>query len=211
MKLLTEQVESELQILNEDSGSGSKLFISGVFMEANRKNHNRRIYPKNILEDAVTGYINTKVSKGRAIGELGHPEGPKINLDRVSHRIVHLEWRDDDVMGKALILDTAMGKIAKGLIEGGTQLGVSSRGLGNVNKRSSILEEYWLSTVDIVHDPSAPSAFVDGIMEGVEWIWDNGLLKPQKVEAWQEEISKAPLKRLAEAQERVFADFLKNC
>jgi hypothetical protein len=174
-------------------------------------NRNRRIYPKTVLEKAVRKYVSEYVNKGRAVGELNHPEGPTINLDKVSHRITELQWNGNDVVGKALILDTPMGKIVKGLLEGGCQLGVSSRGMGTVaskNGQSFVNDDFVLSTVDIVQDPSAPSAFVNGIMEGVEWIWDNGLLKAQQLEKYETEIKKASSASLAEAQTKIWTDFL---
>jgi len=180
-------------------------------MQAEQMNRNRRIYPKTVLEKAVRTYVTEYVNKGRAVGELNHPEGPAINLDKVSHRITELQWSGNDVVGKALILDTPMGKIVKGLLEGGCQLGVSSRGMGTVankNGQTLVNDDFVLSTVDIVQDPSAPSAFVNGIMEGVEWIWDNGLLKAQQLEKYETEIRKTSSANLAEAQIKIWNDFL---
>ena len=180
-------------------------------MQAEKQNRNKRIYPKAVLEAACGKYVKEQVKTGRAVGELNHPEGPSINLDKVSHRITKLNWDGNNVVGKALILDTPMGKIVKGLVEGGCKLGVSSRGMGTVEQREGktyVKDDFVLSTVDIVQDPSAPSAFVEGIMEGVEWIWENGLLKPQQIEEYETEINKVPLGRVSEAQERIFNDFL---
>ena len=214
MKLITEHIEDlSYSIVESAQGGEKKYIIDGIFMQAEQVNRNRRVYPKKVLEKAVGKYITEYVNKGRAVGELNHPDGPTINLDKVSHRITELSWNGDDVVGKALILNTPMGNIVKGLLEGGCQLGVSSRGMGTVaskNGRSEVNDDFTLSTVDIVQDPSAPSAFVNGIMEGVEWIWDNGLLKPQQIEKYETEIKKASSANLAEAQIRVWDDFLSN-
>ena len=211
MKLITEHSE-DLRYFSEAAENGEKKFIiDGIFMQAEQVNRNRRIYPKKVLESAVNKYVADYVNKGRAVGELNHPDGPTINLDKVSHRITELQWNGNDVVGKALILDTPMGKIVKGLLEGGCQLGVSSRGMGTVASRNGqtfVNDDFVLSTVDIVQDPSAPSAFVNGIMEGVEWIWDNGLLKAQQLENYETEIKKASSVQLAETQMRVWSDFL---
>tara|TARA_B110000495_G_C22881702_1_gene514205 strand:+ start:42 stop:686 length:645 start_codon:yes stop_codon:yes gene_type:complete len=211
MKLITEHLD-KLEYFTEAKDNGEKnVFIKGVFMQAEQENRNNRIYPKAILEAACGKYVKEQVKTGRAVGELNHPEGPAINLDKVSHRITELNWDGNDVVGKALILDTPMGKIVKGLVEGGCKLGVSSRGMGTVEQKEGktyVKGDYVLSTVDIVQDPSAPSAFVEGIMEGVEWIWENGLLKPQQIEEYETEINKVPLGRVSEAQERIFNDFL---
>lgn len=211
MKLITEHSE-DLRYFSESAENGEKKFIiDGIFMQAEQVNRNRRIYPKKVLEKAVNKYTTDYVNKGRAVGELNHPDGPTINLDKVSHRITELQWNGNDVVGKALILDTPMGKIVKGLLEGGCQLGVSSRGMGTVaskNGQTFVNDDFVLSTVDIVQDPSAPSAFVNGIMEGVEWIWDNGLLKAQQLENYETEIKKASSVQLAETQVRVWSDFL---
>ena len=211
MKLITEHLD-QLEYITEAKDNGEKnVFIRGVFMQAEQENRNNRIYPKAILESACGKYVKEQVKTGRAVGELNHPEGPAINLDKVSHRITELSWAGNNVVGKALILDTPMGKIVKGLVEGGCKLGVSSRGMGTVEQKdgkSYVKGDYVLSTVDIVQDPSAPSAFVEGIMEGVEWIWENGLLKPQQIEEYETEINKVPLGRVSEAQERIFNDFL---
>ena len=211
MKLITEHSE-DLKYISEAAENGEKKFIiDGIFMQAEQVNRNRRIYPKTVLESAVNKYVADYVNKGRAVGELNHPDGPTINLDKVSHRITELQWNGNNVVGKALILDTPMGKIVKGLLEGGCQLGVSSRGMGTVaskNGQTVVNDDFVLSTVDIVQDPSAPSAFVNGIMEGVEWIWDNGLLKAQQIENYETEIKKASSAQLAETQMRVWSDFL---
>ena len=197
MKLITDFNDSNLKytVLKESNRSGEKqVYIEGVFMQAEQQNLNGRIYSKEILVNAVSRYVKEQVSTGRAVGELNHPEGPTINLDKVSHRITSLTWRGNDVVGKALILNTPMGKIVKGLVEGGVKLGVSSRGMGTVEQRGGstyVSDDFILSTVDIVQDPSAPSAFVNGIMENKSWIWENGLFKVQQLENYETEIRKA--------------------
>jgi hypothetical protein len=212
MKLISEHIEQDLGYTITEGKSGEKnVFIEGVFMQANKKNRNNRIYEKTILQDAVSKYVQEQVKTGRAVGELNHPDGPTINLDKVSHRITELNWEGNDVVGKALILDTPMGKIVKGLVEGGVKLGVSSRGMGTVEMKdgvSRVNNDFVLSTVDIVQDPSAPGAFVNGIMEGVDWVWDNGQLTARQIEEYETEIKKASSAQLAEAQKKVFEDFL---
>ena len=211
MKLITEHLEKIEYITEAKKDGGKDVYIEGVFMQAEKQNRNNRIYPKEVLAEATKKYVSEQVKTGRAVGELNHPEGPQINLDKVSHRITELKWNGDDVVGKALILDTPMGKIVKGLVEGGCKLGVSSRGMGTVEQKEGktyVKNDFVLATVDIVQDPSAPSAFVEGIMEGVEWIWENGILKPQQIEEYETEIKKVPVGRISEAQERIFSDFL---
>ena len=211
MKLITEHLES-VDYITEANDKGEKnVFIEGVFMQAEKQNRNNRIYPKDVLSEATAKYVKEQVKTGRAVGELNHPEGPQINLDKVSHRITSLKFEGNDVVGRALILDTPMGKIVKGLVEGGCKLGVSSRGMGTVESKEGktyVKDDFVLATVDIVQDPSAPSAFVEGIMEGVEWIWENGILKPQQIEEYETEIKRVPMGRISEAQERIFSDFL---
>jgi len=212
MKLITETQDVQLEYITEANEKGGKdVFIEGVFMQAEKENRNKRIYPKSVLESATDKYVKEQVKTGRAVGELNHPEGPAINLDKVSHRITELKWDGNNVVGKALILDTPMGKIVKGLVEGGCKLGVSSRGMGTVESRENktfVKDDYILATVDIVQDPSAPEAFVNGIMEGVDWILENGILKPQQIEEYEIEIKKVDSTQIAEAQERIFRDFL---
>lgn len=211
MKLITEQLEEGLQYITEEKDGTKSVFIEGVFMQAEKKNRNGRVYPRSTMEKAVNRYVNEQVNRGRAVGELNHPDGPTINLDKVSHRITELNWDGNNVMGKALILDTPMGQIVKGLVDGGCQLGVSSRGMGTLVQRNGanvVGEDFTLSTVDIVQDPSAPEAFVNGIMEGVEWVWENGILKAQEIEEYETEIKRASSSQLAEAQMKVFKDFL---
>jgi hypothetical protein len=173
MKLITENIEEVRYVIQEDKATGKKKsIIEGVFMQAEQKNRNNRIYSKPILENAVKRYSTEQVAKNRAVGELNHPDTPTINLDKVSHRITELRWEGNDVMGKAIILDTPMGRIARGLMEGGVQLGVSSRGMGSIEQRggiSYVKPDFMLATVDIVQDPSCVDAMVDGILEGVEW------------------------------------------
>ena len=212
MKLITETLESDISVVTESKQNGKKdFFIEGIFMMADSKNRNGRIYESRVLQPAVEKYNEEQVKTGRAVGELNHPEGPTINLDKVSHLITKLEWNGSNVIGKAKILDTPMGQIVKGLLEGGVKLGVSSRGMGSLEQREGINyvgRDFQLATVDIVQDPSAPSAFVNGIMEGVEWIWENGIFKPQEIEKIETEIKRTPKAQLAEAQVRVFQHFL---
>lgn len=211
MKLISEYLESNLEYVTEEKNGKENVVIEGIFMQAESKNRNGRIYPREVMESAVNKYVTEQVQTGRAVGELNHPDGPTINLDKVSHRITELNWDGNNVMGKALILDTPMGQIVKGLVEGGCQLGVSSRGMGSLvqkNGANVVGNDFILSTVDIVQDPSAPEAFVNGIMEGVEWIWDNGILKAQDIEKYETEIKRAPSSQLAESQLKVWSDFL---
>ena len=211
MKLITEHLESELNYIVEAKDGKKNTIIEGIFMQAESKNRNGRVYPRDVMEKAVNKYVTEQVSKGRAVGELNHPDGPTINLDKVSHRITELNWDGNNVMGKALVLDTPMGQIVKGLVEGGVQLGVSSRGMGTLVQRQGVNvvgNDFILATVDIVQDPSAPEAFVNGIMEGVEWIWDNGILKAQDLEKYETEIKRASSSQLAESQLKVWQDFL---
>lgn len=176
MKLITEHTENVKCLLETSRDGGEKKYIiEGIFMQAEQCNRNGRVYPKEVLKNAVDTYVSNYVSKGRAVGELNHPESPSINLDKVSHRITELKWNGNDVLGKALVLNTPMGVIVKGLLEGGCQLGVSSRGMGTVNEKNgqtTVNSDFVLSTVDIVQDPSAPSAFVNGIMESIDWVYD---------------------------------------
>ena len=212
MKLIAEYNEQNIECIVEAKEDGTKNhFIEGVFMQSEAKNRNGRIYPKAIMEGAVDKYVTEQVSQNRAVGELNHPEGPTVNLDKVSHKITELSWKGNDVVGKAQVLDTPMGNIVKGLLEGGVQLGVSTRGMGSLEEKSGIMyvkDDFVLNTVDIVQDPSAPTAFVNGIMEGVEWVWNNGIIEPQVIEQMETEIKKAPRADLYEAQTREFKNFL---
>jgi len=212
MKLISEYVETDIQCIVEAKDDGSKRHvIEGVFAQAEQKNRNGRIYPKPVMEAAVSKYVEDQVSKKRAVGELNHPEGPTVNLDKVSHLITDLKLEGNDVVGKAQILDTPMGQIVKGLLEGGVQLGVSTRGMGSLERKNGAMyvkEDFILSTVDIVQDPSAPEAFVNGIMEGVDWVWNNGILQPQVIEEIETEIKQAPKAHRPEVQIREFKNFL---
>ena len=211
MKLITEFNQEDLSYITEGKGKAKNTFIQGVFMQSESKNRNGRMYPKTVMESAVNKYIKEQVSKGRAVGELNHPDGPTINLDKVSHRITSLKFEGNNVVGRALVLNTPMGKVVKGLIEGGVQLGVSSRGMGSLETKkdmSVVKDDYHLATIDIVQDPSAPEAFVNGILEGVEWVWDNGILKAQQIEKYETEIKQASTAQLKEKQSELFADFL---
>ena len=212
MKLITEHIDNELEIICEAKKNGEKdYFIEGVFMQAEQKNRNGRIYERDTLEKAVEKYVTEQVKTGRAVGELNHPEGPTVNLDKVSHKINSLKFRGNDVVGKASILKTPMGKIVEGLLEGGVKLGVSSRGMGSLVQKNGVQyvgKDFMLATVDIVQDPSAPSAFVNGVMEGVEWVWDNGLLQSRDIEEIETEIKGTKSRHLPEAEIRAFKNFL---
>jgi len=203
MKLITEMYD-DFQILTEGK-NGKDMKIQGVFMQAETKNRNGRIYPFGVLEKEVKRYNKELVEKKRAFGELGHPEGPTVNLDRVSHLIEELVPDGKNIVGKAKILDTPNGKIVKELLNAGAKLGVSSRGMGTLEKKGNtnyVKDDFYLATAgDIVADPSAPEAFVEGIMEGKEWIWDNGIIKEAEV---------ARIHRLASAnkQAEAFESFL---
>ena len=179
MKMIAEYHDSDLTVITEKVGGKKSMVIEGVFMQADAKNRNGRIYEKSILEAAVNKYVTEQVSTGRAVGELNHPEGPTINLDKVSHKITELRFEGSNVIGKASILNTPMGNIVTGLLEGGVKLGVSSRGMGSLVQKNGTMyvkDDFMLSTIDIVQDPSAPEAFVNGVMEGVDWVWNNGIL-----------------------------------
>jgi len=212
MKLITEYTETDVQCIVEANEDGKKDYIiEGVFAQAETKNRNGRIYPKPIMEKAVNKYVKEQVNAKRAVGELNHPDGPTVNLDKVSHLITDLKMEGSSVMGKARILDTPMGQIVKGLLEGGVQLGVSTRGMGSLEQRDGIAyvkDDFILNTVDIVQDPSAPNAFVNGIMEGVEWVWNNGIIEAQEIEKIETEIKRAPRSDLYEVQTREFKNFL---
>ena len=213
MKLISEFAENDLNFLVEaDKKTGKKNYkIQGIFAQAEKKNRNGRIYPMPVMEKALGKYNTDQVSKGRAVGELNHPEGPTVNLDKVSHKINKLEFQGDDIVGEATILDTPMGQIVKGLLDGNVQFGVSTRGMGSLSQRNDTMvvnSDYILNAVDIVQDPSAPGAFVNGIMEGVEWVWNNGIIEPQAIEIMETEIKKAPRADLYETQVREFKNFL---
>ena len=213
MKLITEFNENnDVECIIEAKENGDKSYvIEGIFAQADKKNRNGRIYPKPIMESAVGKYVTEQVSKKRAVGELNHPEGPTVNLDKVSHLITNLKMEGNNVVGKAQILDTPMGKIVQGLLSGGVRLGVSTRGMGSLETRNGanyVKEDFILSTVDIVQDPSAPDAFVNGIMEGVDWVWNNGILEPQVIEDMETEIKESPVALRPEVQIREFKNFL---
>jgi len=211
MRLITEMIE-DVQYLVEKKNDVKEYYIQGIFMQAEQKNRNGRVYPKQYITPAVEKYIIEYVNKNRALGELNHPSGPTVNLDKVSHIIKDLVCEGNNFTGRAKILDTPMGKIVKSLIEEGAKLGVSSRGMGSLKKGANGINEvqndFILSAVDIVADPSAPDAFVDGILEGREWIWDNGLLKEQEIAKYEKEIKKASSRQLEEKSLHAFKNFL---
>ena len=213
MKLITEQIE-DVKILTEEKDGKKLLYIEGVFLQSELKNRNGRMYPFDVLNREVERYTEEYVKPKRALGELGHPDGPTINLDRVSHRIVDLHAEGHNFIGKAQILDTPMGNIAKSLLGEGVQLGVSSRGMGSIDKRediSVVRDDFFLTTAaDIVADPSAPDAFVNGIMEGKEWIWDNGILKEAKLDKYRRYMDEATRHNMEERTLKVFEDFLRK-
>ena len=214
MKLITEQIES-VEIIAEEKNGRKSLYIEGVFLQGDIQNRNGRKYPMDTLRKEVDRYSKTFIESSRALGELGHPDGPTVNLDRVSHRILSLKEDGTNFIGKAKILNTPMGKIAQSLIEEGVKLGVSSRGIGSLIKQEGcniVGDDFMLATAaDIVADPSAPDAFVEGIMEGKEWVWDGGKLREQRIEAYKTSIQDAVTqRRLDEAKLSAFNDFLKN-
>jgi hypothetical protein len=211
MKLITETIEN-VEVITEGKGDDKKLYIEGVFLQSEIKNRNGRMYPFSVLEKEVQRYNEEYVKTSRALGELGHPDGPTVNLDRVSHRITSLRAEGNNFIGKAQILSTPNGNIAKALLEEGVKLGVSSRGMGSIDKREDcgvVMDDFMLATAaDIVADPSAPDAFVNGIMEGKEWAWDNGILKETKVAKYQRYMDSATRRNLEERSLKVFNDFL---
>ena len=211
MKLITEQIEN-VNVITEGKGDSKKLYIEGVFLQSELKNRNGRMYPFSVLEKEVNRYNEEYVKTNRALGELGHPDGPTVNLDRVSHRITSLKAEGTNFLGRAQILNTPNGNIAKALLEEGVKLGVSSRGMGSIDKREDVgvvMDDFMLATAaDIVADPSAPDAFVNGIMEGKEWAWDNGILKETKVAKYQRYMDDATRTNLEERTLKVFNDFL---
>jgi len=215
MKLITEEI-SNVQIITEGKGANKKLYIEGVFLQGDIKNRNGRMYPMETLSREVKRYNETFVQKGRALGELGHPDGPTVNLDRVSHKITSLVQEGSNFKGKAQILNTPMGKIASSLLDEGVMLGVSSRGVGSLRTTNEghkvVGEDFMLATAaDIVADPSAPDAFVQGIMEGKEWVWEGGILREQLAERTQKRINTlVDQRRLEEHKLNLFNDFLSN-
>ena len=215
MKLITEEIES-VEFLVESKGGKKQLYIEGVFLQGNIKNRNGRMYPMETLRREVGRYNENHVAKGRALGELGHPEGPTVNLDRVSHKIVSLRESGSNFVGKAKILNTPMGKIASSLVEEGVKLGVSSRGMGSLKMTKEginvVGDDFMLATAaDIVADPSAPDAFVEGIMEGKDWVWDGGILREKYAEKTYATINTlVDQKKLDEQKLDLFNQFLQN-
>jgi hypothetical protein len=218
MKLISELNES-VKVITEEGVEGKKnLYIHGPFIQTEVKNRNGRMYRRESVAREVERYNTDYVNKGRALGELGHPDGPSLNLDRISHKIVSLIPEGNDFIGKAQILPTPMGEIARNLIESGVQLGVSTRGMGSIKEVNGVhvvQDDFYLATAaDIVADPSAPNAFVNGIMEGVDWVWDNGMLKARELERAKAHIEEAARKvtktELEEAKLRVFKHFISN-
>jgi hypothetical protein len=215
MKLITEEV-TNVKIITEGKGVSKKLYIEGVFLQGEIKNRNGRMYPITTLAREVGRYNENFVAKGRALGELGHPDGPTVNLDRVSHKITSLVQEGNNFVGKAQILNTPMGKIASSLLDEGVMLGVSSRGVGSLQTTSEghkvVGEDFMLATAaDIVADPSAPDAFVSGIMEGKEWVWDGGILREQLASKTQKRINTLiDQRRLDEQKLNLFNEFLSN-
>ena len=211
MKLITETIE-DVQILTEETNGKKDYKIRGVFMQADIKNRNGRIYPVETLAKEVRRYTKEFIEKKRAFGELGHPDGPTVNLERVSHMITSLKPEGKNFIGEAKVMDTPYGKIVKNLIDEGAVLGVSSRGMGSIQQQGGqnlVGKDFYLATAaDIVADPSAPDAFVEGIMEGKEWVWDNGILKSVTIEKYKSEIEKTKREELAEKKSKIFADFV---
>ena len=213
MKLISEEA-TNVEFLTEVTKNGSKsYFIEGIFMQADTKNRNGRVYPKEILQKEAKRYSAEFIDKKRAFGELGHPDGPTVNLERVSHMIEELQEVDQNFMGRAKILDTPYGKIVKNLIDEGARLGVSSRGMGSLKPMKDGIQEvqddfYLATAADIVADPSAPEAFVAGIMEGKEWIWDNGLLKETQIQEYKTQIEQSSRKTREQTLVGAFEDFI---
>ena len=213
MKLISEEI-SNAEMLVEETNGKKNYKIKGVFLQSDIKNRNGRIYENDILTKEVKRYNEEFINKKRAFGELGHPDGPTVNLERVSHMITKLSPEGKNFIGEAKIMDTPYGKIVKGLIDEGAQLGVSSRGMGSLvtkNGANYVGKDFYLATAaDIVADPSAPDAFVEGIMENKEWVWDNGVIKAQDIEEYKEHIQEAKRLKLAEAKANVFKSFLEK-
>ena len=213
MKLISEQIE-EVTFLSEEKEGQKHYFIEGIFLQGEIKNRNGRMYPMKVLDREVEKYSESFIKTDRALGELGHPDGPNLNLDRVSHKILSLNKEGTNYVGRAKILSTPMGQIAKNLLDEGIKLGVSSRGMGSLVKKEGyqvVADDFMLATAaDIVADPSAPDAFVDGIMEGKEWIWDNGILKESEVAQIKVTIDDATLINLQERKVSAFQSFLQS-
>lgn len=214
MLLITETNENIKAVVEESAESKKKnYFIEGIMLQAETVNRNGRCYPIAILENEINRYCDNYVSKKRALGELNHPSGPSLNLDKVSHLICEIKRSGNDFYGKAKILETPMGKIVQNLIDEGALLGVSSRGMGSLEKINGVnyvKPDFTLAAIDIVADPSAPNAFVNGIMEGKEWIWDNGLLKEKTIDGYKKEIKSTPKKDLQKKTIQLFEDFLRR-
>ena len=213
MRLISEEVTNVEFLTEATKGGGKNYFIEGIFMQAITKNRNGRIYPQDILQKEAKRYNTEFIEKKRAFGELGHPDGPTVNLERVSHMIEELVEVDQNFMGRAKILDTPYGKIVKNLIDEGARLGVSSRGMGSLKPTKGGIQEvqgdfYLATAADIVADPSAPDAFVAGIMEGKEWIWDNGLLKERQIQEYKDQIEKSSRKDREQTLVSSFEDFI---
>ena len=213
MRLIAEEI-TEVNFLSEEKEGKRSHFIEGVFLQSEIENKNGRKYPFKTLEREVAKYDESYIRKGRALGELGHPDGPSINLDKVSHKIESLRAEGNNFIGRAKILDTPMGNIAKNLLDEGVRLGVSSRGMGSLRKEGNcniLQDDFMLATAaDIVADPSAPDAFVDGIMEGKEWVWDNGILKESAIAQIKQEIDEATLINIQERKVSAFDKFLRS-
>ena len=213
MKLISEEI-SQAEYLVEETNGKKNYKIKGIFLQSDIKNRNGRIYENDILQKEVKRYNQEFINKKRAFGELGHPDGPTVNLERVSHMITKLEPEGKNFIGEAKVMDTPYGKIVKGLIDEGAQLGVSSRGMGSLvqkNGANYVGKDFYLATAaDIVADPSAPDAFVEGIMENKEWVWDNGVIKAQDIEEYKEHIKEAKRLKLAEAKVKVFKNFIEK-
>lgn len=212
MKLITE-INEQVNLISESTESGQKEFyIEGVFLQSNLKNRNNRVYREEVMDREVGRYIKEYIDKKRAYGELGHPQGPTINLERVSHMTQSLIKNGTDYIGKAKIMDTPYGNIVKNLMREGACLGVSSRGMGSLKEKNGVMEvqdDFWLATAaDIVADPSAPDAFVRGIMENKEWVWENGILKEKQIAEYKEVIVKSSRKDLEENMLKVFGNFI---
>ena len=213
MKLIAEEI-TQVEFIAEEKDGKKSHFIEGIFLQAELQNRNGRMYKLPTLQREVAKYSENYIQKGRALGELGHPDGPSINLDRVSHKILSLKEDGNNFIGRAKLLDTPMGKIAKNLLDEGVRLGVSSRGMGSIVKKENcnmVADDFMLATAaDIVADPSAPDAFVDGIMEGKEWVWDNGILKESAVAEIKNTIDRSTLINIQERKISAFDKFLKS-
>lgn len=213
MKLITETVEEVNYLTEATSDGGKNFFIEGTFMQADTLNRNKRVYPSNILLNEVARYTKDFVNQNRAFGELNHPSGPTVNLDRCCIIIKELNCNGNEVRGRAKVMSTPMGEIVKNLIAEGARLGVSTRGMGSLKQKNGYNEvqpDFMLSAVDVVADPSAPNAFVNGIMEGKEWIWDNGMLVERHIEEYRRQISAASARELEQKAVTLFEDFLRK-